>query len=77
MTLRPDHRLVYRQDWADTKARMNGVKKLMQNLSAWRRDASGAACRLAASEVTELVAGVGQEPQPPFGVHADRAAWCG
>ena len=33
VTLRPDHRLVYRQDWADTKARMNGVKKLMQNLS--------------------------------------------
>jgi transcription-repair coupling factor (superfamily II helicase) len=34
VTLRPDHRLVYRQDWADTKARMNGVKKLMQNLSS-------------------------------------------
>ncbi len=33
VTLRPDHRLVYRQDWADTKARMNGVKKLMQNLA--------------------------------------------
>ena len=33
VTLRPDHRLVYRQDWADTKARMSGVKKLMQNLS--------------------------------------------
>jgi len=32
VTLRPDHRLVYRQDWADTKARMSGVKKLMQNL---------------------------------------------
>ncbi|WP_284735936.1 transcription-repair coupling factor [Dongia deserti] len=33
VTLRTDHRLVYRQDWADTKARMSGVKKLMQNLS--------------------------------------------
>jgi transcription-repair coupling factor (superfamily II helicase) len=32
VTLRPDHRLVYRQDWADTKARLGGVKKLMQNL---------------------------------------------
>jgi transcription-repair coupling factor (superfamily II helicase) len=32
VTLRPDHRLIYRQDWADTKARMSGVKKLMQNL---------------------------------------------
>ncbi|MGH6893369.1 MAG: transcription-repair coupling factor [Dongiaceae bacterium] len=34
VTLRTDHRLVYRQDWADTKARMNGVKTLMQNLAA-------------------------------------------
>jgi len=34
VTLRPDHRLVYRQDWAEAKARMNGVKKLMQNLAA-------------------------------------------
>jgi transcription-repair coupling factor (superfamily II helicase) len=33
VTLRPDHRLIYRQDWADTKVRMNGVKKLMQNLA--------------------------------------------
>jgi transcription-repair coupling factor (superfamily II helicase) len=33
VTLRTDHRLVYRQDWADTKARMSGVKKLMQNLA--------------------------------------------
>jgi transcription-repair coupling factor (superfamily II helicase) len=32
VTLRTDHRLVYRQDWADAKARMSGVKKLMQNL---------------------------------------------
>jgi transcription-repair coupling factor (superfamily II helicase) len=32
VTLRTDHRLVYRQDWVDTKARMSGVKKLMQNL---------------------------------------------
>jgi transcription-repair coupling factor (superfamily II helicase) len=32
VTLRPDHRLVYRQNWADTKARLSGVKKLMQNL---------------------------------------------
>ncbi len=34
VTLRPDHRLVYRQNWADTNARMGGVKKLMQNLVA-------------------------------------------
>ena len=34
VTLRTDHRLVYRQDWAETKARLNGVKKLMQNLAA-------------------------------------------
>ncbi len=34
VTLRTDHRLIYRQDWADTKARMNGVKTLMQNLAA-------------------------------------------
>jgi transcription-repair coupling factor (superfamily II helicase) len=32
VSLRPDHRLVYRQDWADTNARLSGVKKLMQNL---------------------------------------------
>ena len=32
VTLRPDHRLVYRQDWAQEKSRMNGVKRLMQNL---------------------------------------------
>ena len=32
--LRTDHRLVYRQDWADAKARLSGVKKLMQNLAA-------------------------------------------
>jgi transcription-repair coupling factor (superfamily II helicase) len=34
VTLRTDHRLVYRQDWADTKVRISGVKKLMQNLAA-------------------------------------------
>ncbi|HEY3145557.1 MAG TPA: transcription-repair coupling factor, partial [Dongiaceae bacterium] len=34
VTLRTDHRLVYRQDWADTKARLSGVKKLMQNLAS-------------------------------------------
>ncbi len=34
IAMRPDHRLVYRQDWNDTKARVGGVKKLMQNLVA-------------------------------------------
>jgi transcription-repair coupling factor (superfamily II helicase) len=34
VSLRTDHRLIYRQDWADTKARLSGVKKLMQNLVA-------------------------------------------
>jgi transcription-repair coupling factor (superfamily II helicase) len=34
VTLRTDHRLVYRQDWAQEKSRMNGVKKLMQNLAS-------------------------------------------
>jgi transcription-repair coupling factor (superfamily II helicase) len=32
IAMRPDHRLVYRQDWYDNKARVGGVKKLMQNL---------------------------------------------
>jgi transcription-repair coupling factor (superfamily II helicase) len=32
IAMRPDHRLVYRQEWDDQKARVGGVRKLMQNL---------------------------------------------
>ena len=34
VTLRPDHKLVYRQDWQDEKARIRGVEKLLVVLAS-------------------------------------------
>jgi transcription-repair coupling factor (superfamily II helicase) len=33
ISVRPDHKLVYRQDWLDADARVSGVRKLMDKLS--------------------------------------------
>jgi transcription-repair coupling factor (superfamily II helicase) len=33
-SIRPDHRLVCRQDWAEPKARVAGVERLVKNLAA-------------------------------------------
>ena len=31
--LRPDHKLVYRRDWVDDKRRLEGVRRLMEQLA--------------------------------------------
>jgi transcription-repair coupling factor (superfamily II helicase) len=33
MSVRPDHKLVYRQEWMDADARVSGVRKLMDKLA--------------------------------------------
>ncbi len=34
VTLRPDHKLVYRRDWSDPQRRMTGARRLMRTLAA-------------------------------------------
>jgi transcription-repair coupling factor (superfamily II helicase) len=41
--LRPDHKLVYRRDWADEKQRLHGVKRLMAQLAEISGNAQAAA----------------------------------
>ena len=38
--LRPDHKLVYRRDWADENKRSVGVRRFMRNLAAIAADAT-------------------------------------